>query len=49
MVGIVLGFFAVETLQTAPWTFVAIILLVLLAAVLDGVVRRQHHVVTQIG
>ncbi len=49
MVGIVLGFFAVETFQTAPWTFVAIILLVLLAAVLDGVVRRQHHVVTQIG
>jgi amino acid transporter len=49
MVGIVLGFFAVETFQTAPGTFVAIILLVVLAAVLDGAVRRQHHVVTQIG
>ncbi len=47
--GIVLGFFVVDTFQTAPGTFVAIILLGLLAIVLDGAVRRQRHAVTQIG
>jgi FtsH-binding integral membrane protein len=43
MTGIVLGFFAVDTLQTAPGTFSAIILLGLLAIVLDALVRRQHQ------
>ena len=38
---IVLGFFAVDTFQTAPETFTAIILLGLLAIVLDALVRRQ--------
>ncbi len=47
--GVVLGFFAVDTFQTAPGTFVAIILLGLLAIVLDGAVRRQRHPITQIG
>jgi len=39
----VLGFFAVDTLQTAPETFTAIILLALLAIILDTLVRRGHH------
>jgi amino acid transporter len=42
MTGIVLGFFAVDTLKTAPETFTAIVLLGLLAVVLDAVVRGQH-------
>ena len=40
---IVLGFFAVDTIQTAPETFTAIILLGLLAVILDALVRRHHH------
>jgi amino acid transporter len=43
LVGIVLGFFAVDTIQTAPETFTAIILLGLLAIVLDDLVRRRHY------
>ena len=44
LTGIVLGFFAVDTVQTAPETFTAIILLGLLAIALDALVRRsQHH------
>jgi amino acid transporter len=39
---IVLGFFAVDTIQSSPETFTAIILLGLLAIVLDGLVRRRH-------
>ena len=34
---IVLAFFAVDTLRNAPWTFVAIIVIALLAVVLDAV------------
>ena len=37
---IVLGFFAVNTLQTAPETFGAIITLALLSVILDAIVRR---------
>jgi amino acid transporter len=40
---IVLGFFAVDTIQTAPDTFIAIILLGLLAIILDAVFRRAKH------
>lgn len=43
VIGIVLGFFAVDTFQTAPETFAAIILLGLLAIVLDAAVRRGQH------
>jgi amino acid transporter len=43
VIGIVLGFFAVDTIQTAPWTFVAIVVLGLLAIILDAVVRRGEH------
>ena len=41
--GIVLGFFAVDTLQNAPETFTAIVLLGLLAIVLDALVRRHRR------
>ena len=40
---IVLGFFAVDTLQTAPETFTSIIALVLLSVVLDALVRRGRR------
>ena len=40
---IVLGFFAVDTLQNAPETFTAIVLLGLLAIVLDALVRRHRR------
>jgi uncharacterized membrane protein YfcA len=40
--GIVLGFFAVDTIQHAPETFTAIVLLGLLAVVLDALVRRHR-------
>jgi amino acid transporter len=43
VIAIVLGFFAVDTLQNAPETFIAIILLGLLAIGLDAVVRRRRH------
>jgi amino acid transporter len=43
VIAIVLAFFAVDTLQTAPETFIAIILLGVLAIVLDAVVRRGQH------
>lgn len=39
---IVLGFFAVDTLQNAPETFTAIILLALAAVALDAIVRRHR-------
>jgi amino acid transporter len=42
VIAIVLGFFAVDTLQNAPETFTAIILLGLLAIGLDAMVRRGH-------
>jgi len=41
VIGIVLGFFAVDTFQNAPETFTAIILLGLLAVALDAIVRRE--------
>jgi amino acid transporter len=41
VIAIVLGFFAVDTVQTSPETFTAIILLGLLAVVLDAMVRRR--------
>jgi amino acid transporter len=41
VIAIVLGFFAVDTLQNAPETFTAIVLLVLLALALDAMVRRK--------
>ncbi len=41
VVAVVLGFFAVDTVQTSPETFTAIILLGLLAVVLDAMVRRR--------
>jgi amino acid transporter len=41
VIAIVLGFFAVDTLQTAPETFTAIIVLGLLAIALDAMVRRK--------
>jgi amino acid transporter len=40
VIAIVLGFFAVDTIQTAPETFTAIILLGLLAIGFDAIVRR---------
>ena len=43
VIGIVLGFFAVDTIRTAPATFTAIIVLGLLAVVLDAVVRSRRH------
>ncbi len=43
VVAIVLGFFAVDTVQTSPETFTAIILLGLLAIVLDALVRRHRR------
>jgi amino acid transporter len=42
VIAIVLGFFAVDTLQTAPDTFIAIVLLGLLAVVLDAVFRQKQ-------
>lgn len=42
VIAIVLGFFAVDTIQTAPETFTAIILLGGLAIGLDALVRRGH-------
>ena len=41
VIAIVLGFFAVDTVQNAPETFTAIVLLGLLAIVLDAIVRRK--------
>jgi amino acid transporter len=43
VIAIVLGFFVVDTIQTAPDTFIAIVLLGLLAIVLDAIVRRSQH------
>ncbi len=43
VIAIVLGFFAVDTLQNAPETFIAIILLGLLAIGLDAAVRGRRH------
>jgi amino acid transporter len=43
VIAIVLGFFAVDTFQNAPETFVAIILLGILAIVLDALVRRERQ------
>ena len=43
VIAIVLGFFAVDTIQNAPWTFVAIVALGLLAIVLDAVGPRRGH------
>jgi amino acid transporter len=43
VIAIVLGFFAVDTVQTAPETFIAIIALGVLAIVLDAVVRNQRR------
>jgi len=43
VIGIALVSFAVNTIQTAPDTFTAIILLGLLAIALDAIVRRRHH------
>ena len=43
LIGVVLGFFAVDTFQTAPETFIAIILLGVLAIALDAGVRRGRH------
>ena len=43
VIAIVLGFFAVDTFQTAPETFIAIIALGLLAVVLDAVVQRHRR------
>jgi amino acid transporter len=43
VIAIVLGFFAVDTVQTAPETFTAIVLLGLLAIVLDALVRRNQR------
>jgi hypothetical protein len=42
VIAIVLGFFAVDTLQTAPDTFIAIDVLGLLAMVLDAAFRRNE-------
>ena len=41
VIAIVLGFFAVDTLQTAPETFTALGLLGFLAIALDAIVRRK--------
>jgi amino acid transporter len=46
VIAVVLGFFAVDTIQTAPATFTAILLLGLLAIALDAVVRRRHDTAT---
>jgi amino acid transporter len=43
VIAVVLGFFAVDTVQNAPDTFTAIVLLGLLAIVLDALVRRRHQ------
>jgi amino acid transporter len=42
VIAVVLGFFAVDTVQNAPDTFTAIVLLGLLAVVLDALVRRSR-------
>jgi amino acid transporter len=42
VIAIVLGFFAVDTVQTAPDTFIAIVLLGILAIVLDAVFRQKQ-------
>jgi amino acid transporter len=42
VIAIVLGFFAVDTLQTAPDTFIAIVALGLLAIVLDAAFRQKQ-------
>ena len=41
MTAVVLGFFAVDTWQNAPETFVAIIAILVLAVVLDAWTRRS--------
>ena len=46
VIAIVLGFFAVDTVQNAPETFTAIVLLGLLAIVLDAIVRRKPRTPT---
>src|SRR3954469_19974562 len=38
---VVLAFFAVDTLRNAPWTFVAIIVIAVLAVVLDALRKRR--------
>ena len=43
VIAVVLGFFAVDTIQNAPETFIAIIALGLLAVGLDAVVRHGHR------
>jgi hypothetical protein len=43
VIAVVLGFFAVDTIQNAPETFIAIVLLGLLAIVLDAVSRGGGH------
>jgi hypothetical protein len=43
VIGVVLGFFVVDSLQTAPETFTAIILPGLLALVLHALVRRHRR------
>ena len=44
LTGIVLGFFAIDTLEHAPETFIAIVALGVLAIVLDALVRRGRPI-----
>ena len=41
---VVLAFFAVDTLRNAPWTFVAIVVIAVLAVVLDALWKRRAPV-----
>jgi amino acid transporter len=41
VIGVVLAFFAVDTVRNDPWTFVAIVAIALIAVVLDAVFRGQ--------
>ncbi len=41
VITIVLAFFVVDTIQNDPWTFVAILAIVLVSAVLDAIFRRS--------
>lgn len=43
LTAVVLAFFAVGTLRNAPQTFVAIIVVALVAIVLDAIPRRAHR------
>ena len=40
VIGVVLAFFAVDTIRNDPWSFVAIVAITIVAVVLDALFRR---------